>query len=216
LGNKNAIGGAFAMWRTRDWVAVKTLRTKGLTKLVSVVLLLLLPGFSQGESKLFTLFDDQGTPRHVQVWGWGRGKGLICQKIAKSGKESVEVTSPELLSGAVIAGDFNLVVESLPWSRSLLRFWLRLAEGEKGTQFNVHISTDGGDADCYFNIEKNEKEDGWVLVRFWLDYHFFNFAISGELLERLGQLVLNLLEEQVKLVRDFSSMPSQLKSRRSQ
>lgn len=150
---------------TRDWVAVKTLRTKGLTKLVSVALLLLLPGLSQSESKLFMLFDDEGTPRHVQVWGWGRGKGLICQKIAKSGKESIEVTSPEPLSGAVIAGDFNLVIESLPWSRSLLRFWLRLAEGEKGTQFNVHISTDGGDADCYFNIEKDEKENGWVLVR---------------------------------------------------
>ncbi len=159
----------------------------------SLAILLLLVGFISKsisheiriKEDLILLFDDQGVPRRVQIWGWGRGgKGEITDKFAKVGGNSLKVIAPEPLSGAVIGADFGLF-ESLPWNHTFLKFWLKIAEGEKGLNFNVHISTVMGDADCYFSIDQEAEEDGWFLVRLPI-LHFRNFTRLGGKIRAIG------------------------------
>ena len=116
----------------------------------------------------FPIFDDQGRPCHVRIWGWGReGRGKVTSEAAKFGRESVEVLSPHPLAGAVIAPQMRLTTEALPWSRTFLCFYIKRAEGERGTQFNVEISTVGeGWADCYFSVDFSKADsEGWAFVR---------------------------------------------------
>ena len=113
------------------------------------------------------LFDDQAKPHYVRIWGWGReGKGRITDSTAKFGRESLEVLSPHPLGGGVIAPGVKLSFDSLSWTKAFLCFYIKRAQGEKGNVFNVHIKTDGGDADCYFTVDFSKAdEEGWVLVK---------------------------------------------------
>lgn len=149
-------------------------------------LLILSSAYPQSPAKIILLFDDQNSPKHVNIWGWGSGgKGQITNEVAKFGEESIEVISPTPLSGAVIAADFGLNIYAMPWSRAFLQFWLRPEGGERGKQFNVHISTEIGDADCYFEIKPEEAKDGWFLVRLPL-VRFRNLAQVGGKVRAIG------------------------------
>lgn len=134
------------------------------------------------EADTIRLFDDQDVPRRVSVCGWGRGgSGRIRRGFAKSGRESLEISSPRPLAGAVLRGRFGVVIESLPWSSSFLRFWITRAEGERGSDFNVHIACQRGDADMYFRAEFEKVEGRWVRVRLPL-VKFRNFLrLRGEI-----------------------------------